>query len=78
MPIPAKAQRIAAALKPTHPTFLESLQEYIRRYYHIQIQASDWNAADLPDHLKMRVDIQGTNDQSVAGRPQFAAVDPTP
>ena len=43
VPIPAKAQRIAADLKPTHPTFLESLQEHIRRHYHIQIQASDWN-----------------------------------
>ena len=66
VPIPAKAQRIAAALKPTHPTFLESLQEHIRQHYRIQIQASDWNAADLPDHLKMRVDIQGIDDQSVA------------
>ena len=66
VPIPAKAQRIAAALKPTHPTFLESLREHIHQHYRIQIQASDWNAADLPDHLKMRVDIQGTDDQSVA------------
>ena len=66
VPIPAKAQRIAAVLKPTHPTFLESLREHIRQHYRIQIQVSDWNAADLPDHLKMRVDIQGTDDQSVA------------
>ena len=66
VPIPAKAQRIAAALKPTHPTFLESLREHIHQHYRIQIQASAWNAADLPDHLKMRVDIQGTDDQSVA------------
>ena len=66
VPIPAKAKSIAAALKPTHPTFLESLQDHIRRHYHIQIQASDWNADDLPNHLKMRVDIQGTNEQSVA------------
>ena len=66
VPIPAKAKSIAAALKPTHPTFLESLQDHIRRHYHIQIHASDWDADDLPDHLKMRVDIQGTNEQSVA------------
>lgn len=66
VPIPAKAQRIAADLKPTHPTFLASLQAHIRQHYHIQIETSDWNAADLPDHLKMRVDIQGTDEQSVA------------
>ena len=66
VPIPARAQRIAAALKPTHPTFLESLQDHIRQHYRIQIQASDWNAADLPDHLKMRVEIQGTGEQFVA------------
>ncbi|MYI61822.1 MAG: ATP-dependent RNA helicase HrpA, partial [Gemmatimonadetes bacterium] len=66
VPIPAKAKSIAVALKPTHPTFLESLQDHIRQHYHIQIEVSDWNADDLPDHLKMRVDIQGTNDQSVA------------
>ncbi len=66
VPIPARAQRIAAALKPTHPTFLESLQDHIRQHYRVQIQAADWNAADLPNHLKMRVEIQGTGEQSVA------------
>ena len=43
VPIPAKAKIIAAALKPTHSTFLASLQDHIRQHYHIQIEVSDWN-----------------------------------
>ena len=66
VPIPEKAAQIAAGLKPTHPTFLESLQDHIRQHCGIQLRASDWNAADLPDHLKMRVEVQGTDDRPVA------------
>ncbi|MEE3259953.1 MAG: ATP-dependent RNA helicase HrpA [Candidatus Latescibacterota bacterium] len=66
LPIPEKAKSIAARLKPTHPTFLESLQAHIRQHYRIQLRAGDWNADDLPDHLRMRIEVQGTNEKPIA------------
>lgn len=66
VPIPEKAKSIAAELKPTHPTFLESLQDHIRQHYRIQLRAGDWNADDLPDHLRMRIEVQGTNEKPIA------------
>ena len=66
LPIPEKAKNIASALKPTHPTFLESLQDHIRENYRIHIQAADWNADELPDHLKMRIEVQGTDEHPIA------------
>ncbi len=66
VPIPTKAAQIAAELKPTHPTFLESLQDHIRQHYQIPIQAADWTADILPDHLRMRIEIQGTDAKPLA------------
>ena len=66
LPIPEKAKTIASVLKPTQPTFLESLQDHIRQQYRIQIQAADWNASELPNHLKMRIEVQGADNQPIA------------
>jgi ATP-dependent helicase HrpA len=66
VPIPDKAKAIAAELKPTHPTFLESLQDYIYNQYRVQIQITDWKVDELPDHLRMRIEVQGNNDAPLA------------
>ena len=71
VPIPQTAKAIAIDLKPTHPSFLESLEEFLAEHYNIQISRSDWgNTTDLlPDHLKMRVEVEGQSGESVlAGR----------
>lgn len=66
VPIPEKASAIAAQLKRTHPTFVESLHEFVRTAYRIDIQLNDWDTEDVPDHLRMRVEIQGGDDTTVA------------
>ena len=70
VPIPQTAKAIAAQLQPTHPTFLESLEEFVSDRYGIQIRRSDWGEpADLPEHLRMRVEVQGkTGESLLAGR----------
>jgi len=66
VPIPEKARRIAADLRPTHPTFLESLQTFIWERYRISLRRSDWSLDALPGHLRMRIEVQGTDDRPVA------------
>ena len=69
LPIPQKAAIIAAHLKPTHPSFLESLENFIAGHYRLEIQRSDWDLESLPEHLSMRIQVQGVGDKPVvAGR----------
>ena len=69
IPIPEKAKAIAVELEPTHPTFLDSLQDHLRQHYRVEVQATDWKTEELPDHLRMRIEVQG-NDETplVSGR----------
>ncbi len=66
VPIPDKARSIAAELKRTHPTFVESLHEFVRSRYRVDVQLGDWDASEVPDHLRMRVEIQGGDDATLA------------
>ena len=76
VPIPEKGRAIAAELRPTHPTFLESLQSFIRDRYRLSIRRSDWKLDELPDYLRMRVEVRGTDECTVdAGRDLEKLVD---
>ena len=70
LPIPQTARAIAADLRPTHPSFLESLEECLGERYGIRVRRSDWgDTGDLPAHLRMRVEVQGQAGESLlAGR----------
>jgi ATP-dependent helicase HrpA len=70
MPINEKAAQIAAQLQPTHRTFLESLEGFVSRQYGVRVQPGDWDLGELPEHLRMRVEVQG-----VEGKPVLASRD---
>ena len=65
VPVPDKAREIAATLQPTHGAFLDSLAAHIQRAYGIEISQSDWKVRDLPDHIQMRVEVQGEDDEAI-------------
>jgi ATP-dependent helicase HrpA len=66
VPIPDRAKEIAEVLKPTHPTFLESLADHIYQHYRVPIQSGDWNTEELPAHLRMRIEVQGNDEKPLA------------
>ncbi|MFH1570914.1 MAG: ATP-dependent RNA helicase HrpA, partial [Gemmatimonadota bacterium] len=69
VPVPETARQIARQLAPTHPTFLESLEEHLRAHYGLAVRRADWRPEDLPEHLRLRVEVQGADGQPVgAGR----------
>ena len=39
--------------------FLESLQAFVLERYGVRIRATDWNPDELPDHLRMRIEVAG-------------------
>ena len=57
VPIPQTARAIASELEPTHPSFLECLEVFIRRRYRVDISRADWRSDDLPPYLRMRVEV---------------------
>ena len=68
VPIPEKARYIAENLKPTHPTFIQSLQEFVSTKYQLDIGLKDWNYDVIPDHLRMRIQIRNKNEKLIEGR----------
>lgn len=66
VPVPDKAREIAADLQPTHGHLLDALSSHIFRRYGIEISRADWDTADLPAHLRMRVEVQGKGEKPLA------------
>jgi len=65
VPVPDKARDIAGILQPTHGDFLDSLSAHILRAYGIEISRADWDEDGLPEHLQMRVEVQGEGNTAI-------------
>ena len=68
VPIPEKARYVADKLKPTHPTFIQSLHEFVTSHYQLNITLKDWSYDTIPDHLRMRIQIQNKEEKLIEGR----------
>lgn len=68
VPVPEAARRIAAGLTPAHGdgTFLDALENYIQQEFGVQVKRADWDPSDMPEHLRMRVQIEGNDGSTVA------------
>ena len=72
VPVPDKARDIARSLQPTHGDFLASLSAHILSRYGIETSVSDWKTDDLPEHLRMRVEVQGEKEETIASARDLA------
>ena len=68
VPIPEKARQVATNLKPTHPTFIQSLHDFVTSHYRLNIALKDWKYDEIPDHLRMRIQIQNKEEKLIEGR----------
>jgi ATP-dependent helicase HrpA len=68
VPVPDAARRIAAELTPAHGdgTFLDALENYIEEHWRVKVRRGDWDPGDIPAHLRLRVEIEGTDGSAVA------------
>lgn len=74
VPVPDKAQEIARSLQSTHGDFLASLSAHILGRYGIETSRSDWKTEDLPEHLRMRVEVQGEKEETIASARDLAVL----
>jgi ATP-dependent helicase HrpA len=69
VPIPDTARRIAPKLRPADGSFLNALENCLQEEYGIAVRRGDWDPAQIPTHLQMRVEVEGTEGETiVAGR----------
>lgn len=66
IPISDKASAIARQLKPTHATLVESLASYLQKELGIRTFPTDWKPEAVPDHLRVRVEVVGTDRRPIA------------
>lgn len=66
IPIPDRAREIASSLERTRATFVESLTDHLYLHYRVNVDPMDWKIDALPEHLRMRVEVQGTDDEPLA------------
>jgi ATP-dependent helicase HrpA len=74
LPIPEKAAAIAHTLKPTHSTLVESLAAHLEKHYGVRTFPSDWAEADIPEHLRVRVEVVGTDEKPIVATRDVAQV----
>jgi ATP-dependent helicase HrpA len=74
LPIPEKAVAIARTLKPTHGTLVESLAAHLEKHYGVRTFPTDWAGAEIPEHLRVRVEVVGTDDKPIAAARDVAQV----
>ncbi len=76
VPVPSTARRIAADLKPAHGdgAFLSALEHYIEEHWRLQVRRADWNLAAVPEHLRLRVEVEGDGRATLAAGRDLAAL----
>jgi ATP-dependent helicase HrpA len=74
VPIQEKAAEFAAAVGFEPGRFLENLSLHIKKKYGLSIAPGDWALAQLPDHLKPRIEVHGKDNKLIAASRDAAAI----
>jgi ATP-dependent helicase HrpA len=73
-PLETTAKLIASELKADGRPLAENLADYLAREFRIAVSATDFHVEELPDHLRVRVEIVDNNGKPLAAGRELAAV----
>ncbi len=65
-PLKERAAELRSELKPSERPLTEQLSERLRALYDIETYQEHWQNADLPEHLKPRIQIENTKGVTLA------------
>ncbi|NBB78681.1 MAG: DUF3418 domain-containing protein, partial [Verrucomicrobia bacterium] len=65
-PLKERAAEIRSAIKPGDRPLTEQLAEHLRRQYGIDTYRNQWARADLPTHLKPRIQVENSRNEVLA------------
>lgn len=66
MPIEPKIKEIVLEFRPTGPSFLASLAQFLERRYRVPVTQGAWTDNDMPAHLRPRFELLGAEEKPVA------------
>ncbi len=73
-PLEATAKTIAATLKADGRPLAEVLADHLARHYRIALSAADFRAEELPNHLRVRVEVVDNQGKALAAGRELEAV----
>ncbi len=73
-PLEATAKTIAATLKADGRPLVEALADYLARHHRLDVEAADFRADELPEHLRVRVEVVDNAGKPLAAGRELAAV----
>lgn len=65
-PLKERASELKSKLKPSERALTEQLSELLRSTYKIETYKDQWQSAQLPEHLKPRIQIENTKGEALA------------
>lgn len=74
MPLEPKVSAIARELRPANESLLESLSEFLRLRYKVNVTPDSWPPDALPNHLRPRVAVTGAENKPLAASRDLAAL----
>ncbi|MHB9009214.1 MAG: ATP-dependent RNA helicase HrpA [Limisphaerales bacterium] len=66
MPLAAAAAEVVAHVRPESPGFLTAATHFIRERFGVDIPPDAWPTEALPEHLRPRLELVGTDDRTLA------------
>ena len=73
-PLEATAKAIAGTLKADGRPLVEALADHLARHHRLDIGAADFRAEELPEHLRIRVEVVDNAGKPLAAGREWAAV----
>jgi ATP-dependent helicase HrpA len=73
-PLKERASELRTQLKPSERPLTEQLSELLRNKYKIETYKDQWQNAQIPEHLKPRIQIENTKGHTLAQSRDLAAL----
>jgi len=73
-PLKERARELADGLQPSDRPLAEQLARELERRHGIRTSSADWAAADVPEHLKPRVEVAGADGDPIAASRDLGAL----
>ncbi|MEE2658287.1 MAG: ATP-dependent RNA helicase HrpA [Candidatus Latescibacterota bacterium] len=74
VPIPQSAEALALEIRTNDGSFLDALEKAIVRRYDVQVRRANWDQSSVPEHLRMRVEVENTHGNVVAEGRDLTAI----
>jgi ATP-dependent helicase HrpA len=74
VPAPEKAEVIVKEMEAAGPSLYETLARFVKERFRVEIPAGEWEKADVPDHLRVRIAVTDHEGKEIAASRDIEAL----